>query len=446
MGYSMRTVVLGRSRSGDAPLPSPWRSHRRFVTAAMIALVVVTAAVATTSAAGPPVREGRAGDATGAAVDLLPSSSLAATADGTPQIGPAPLSVDFTLTVTGGTGPYRYSWSFGDGNESTLPAPSHTFVAPGNYTALATVQDADDAVVTESVAVVVLGAPLAASLNVSLGNGSAAGSATLTARLTGGEAPFVFDWSFGDGASSIGTAPQVDHAYAKAGTYSASVRVTDGAGDGASGEARVIVPGPVGASSPCQALGGPCGPLGASLSEWEIGIALLGAAVLLAAATLLPRRSRTAPRATGGPESLGPRSGDLDRDGAATDGLLVPEARGVGEPTRLGPARSGTPAGATEPSLRPLSERILLHLYRQGVPDPNRAVPASFTQDGMSVALGRPQGAFARALIRLEEAGLIRSEIAHVEGRARRAKTYRLTPQGESAARRLGAGATSPAR
>lgn len=40
--------------------------------------------------------------------------------------GDAPLMVSFTGTVTGGSAPYSFAWTFGDGSSSTVPIPSHT--------------------------------------------------------------------------------------------------------------------------------------------------------------------------------------------------------------------------------------------------------------------------------------------------------------------------------
>ncbi len=42
--------------------------------------------------------------------------------------GNKPLSVAFTSAVVGGTGPYNYSWDFGDGNGSYEPNPTHIFL------------------------------------------------------------------------------------------------------------------------------------------------------------------------------------------------------------------------------------------------------------------------------------------------------------------------------
>jgi hypothetical protein len=50
------------------------------------------------------------------------------------------LTVTFAATVSGGTLPYRFFWTFGDGTSSTLATPSHTY-QPGFYSATLTVTD-----------------------------------------------------------------------------------------------------------------------------------------------------------------------------------------------------------------------------------------------------------------------------------------------------------------
>jgi len=42
--------------------------------------------------------------------------------------------ISFYANISGGTGPYRFAWNFGDGNSSTFPSPFHVFTTPGNYT------------------------------------------------------------------------------------------------------------------------------------------------------------------------------------------------------------------------------------------------------------------------------------------------------------------------
>lgn len=59
------------------------------------------------------------------------------------QTGNVPLSVTFTSSVSGGTGPYTYSWNFGDGATSTAADPSHTYTSTGVFYPTLTVTDAN---------------------------------------------------------------------------------------------------------------------------------------------------------------------------------------------------------------------------------------------------------------------------------------------------------------
>lgn len=51
-------------------------------------------------------------------------------------------AVGFTASATNGTPPFTYSWDFGDGNTSSLVAPSHTYTANGVYPVKLTITDA----------------------------------------------------------------------------------------------------------------------------------------------------------------------------------------------------------------------------------------------------------------------------------------------------------------
>ncbi|MCH6471365.1 PKD domain-containing protein [Sinomonas terrae] len=57
-----------------------------------------------------------------------------------PTSGAAPLNVAFTDTSTGS--PTSWAWDFGDGATSTAQNPSHTYAAPGTYTAKLTATNA----------------------------------------------------------------------------------------------------------------------------------------------------------------------------------------------------------------------------------------------------------------------------------------------------------------
>ncbi len=65
-----------------------------------------------------------------------------------PMTGPAPLTVDFTDASGGGTG-VSWSWTFGDGQTSTLRDPhNHTYNAEGTYTVTLAVTNACGTVTT----------------------------------------------------------------------------------------------------------------------------------------------------------------------------------------------------------------------------------------------------------------------------------------------------------
>lgn len=65
--------------------------------------------------------------------------SVSITAD--PVAGPPPLDVNFSSTVSGGTAPYVYQWTFGDSTTSDLANPSHTFNTVKDYTVTLEVTD-----------------------------------------------------------------------------------------------------------------------------------------------------------------------------------------------------------------------------------------------------------------------------------------------------------------
>lgn len=86
-------------------------------------------------------------------VTELPPVSVLIQADMTS--GTAPLTVDFTSTVTGGDGEYSYSWTFGDGDTSTASNPEHTYDEAGTYTVTLVVTDDHDQSDSDSTTVIV---------------------------------------------------------------------------------------------------------------------------------------------------------------------------------------------------------------------------------------------------------------------------------------------------
>ena len=92
-------------------------------------------------------------------LNLTPSangggSALSVSVQANPTSGTAPLLVNFLSNVTGGTGPYVLAWSFGDGGQSAVADPSHTY-GQGTFTATLTVTDHASHTRTASVTVTV---------------------------------------------------------------------------------------------------------------------------------------------------------------------------------------------------------------------------------------------------------------------------------------------------
>lgn len=71
--------------------------------------------------------------------------------------GNAPLTVNYTVNVTGGTPPYSYYLGFGDGNNSSLPSGEHTYVSNGTFVIGLTVTDSDNESAYASANVTVVG-------------------------------------------------------------------------------------------------------------------------------------------------------------------------------------------------------------------------------------------------------------------------------------------------
>jgi hypothetical protein len=69
--------------------------------------------------------------------------------------GPHPLSVTVTANVSGGTPPYRYAWSFGDGTNSSAAGSTHVYASRGIFQLLLSVTDHDRRIAAASATVTV---------------------------------------------------------------------------------------------------------------------------------------------------------------------------------------------------------------------------------------------------------------------------------------------------
>jgi len=163
-------------------------------------------------------------------LSVTAATTLGATAKASPTSGPAPLAVNFIGSASGGKSPYKYKWSFGDGQTSTLQNPAHIYPTAGNVIAVLTVIDSASATCKASIT---LSVTAAASLTASAAADVTAGQAPLKVNFFGGAGggvpPCSYRWDFGDGQPPS-TSQNASHNYPSAGDYTAVLTVTDAAG------------------------------------------------------------------------------------------------------------------------------------------------------------------------------------------------------------------------
>ena len=200
----------------------------------------------------------------------------------------AGMSVVFTPTVTGGTAPDTYAWSFADGTgASTASSPTHTFATAGTYHVVLNLTDADGVVASGSSTVTVNaalgGSATASSLSVTTGT-----SDTFTATVTGGTPTYTYAWVFGD--TKTGTGASASHSYTTAGTFVAKVWINDSVGGSYATTVSVTVTAPSGGSGPSSSGSGLSG------STLYLLVALIVIVVVVALAVLMMwRRKPSAP-------------------------------------------------------------------------------------------------------------------------------------------------------
>jgi PKD repeat protein len=130
--------------------------------------------------------------------------------------GCAPLTVSFTSNVTGT--PTDYEWSFGDGNTSNLPNPTHTYNQHGFYTVRLIVKNGPYADTTEKVNYIqVYETPQPA---ISIANLVACEGLPVS-FIDAGTGAHTRIWDFGDGNTS--TLGNPAHIYSQSGNYTVTL-------------------------------------------------------------------------------------------------------------------------------------------------------------------------------------------------------------------------------
>ncbi len=145
-----------------------------------------------------------------------------------PESGVIPFTVTFGSNVNGGFAPYTYAWAFGDGGTSDQATPAHTYRSPGAHTVTLGVNDAIGSSVTGTIQIMASVLPLQVSVTANPSSGVEALTVAFSTTVSGGLEPYTYSWTFGDAGAGSGANPT--HTYQRAGSFMASLVVTDSLG------------------------------------------------------------------------------------------------------------------------------------------------------------------------------------------------------------------------
>jgi hypothetical protein len=113
-------------------------------------------------------------------------------ASGSPGLGPAPLTVNFTANGSDTDGSIvAYNWNFGDGGSSSIQNPSHTYQQPGTYVAQVTVTDDMGATANALVTITANAGGETVLLEDNFNDNSLDGSKWTVAQITGSVDPNI---------------------------------------------------------------------------------------------------------------------------------------------------------------------------------------------------------------------------------------------------------------
>ena len=164
----------------------------------------------------------------GASITVSPLT-VAFTAN--PTNGVFPLTVSFASAGVdnGGNTISNWNWSFGDGSTSTAQNPSHTYTTNGTFSpALIATNSIGYTVIGTGASITV--SPLTVAFTANPTNGVVPLTVSFTSAGVdnGGNAITNWNWSFGDGSTSIAKNPS--HTYTTTGTFSVALIATNNIG------------------------------------------------------------------------------------------------------------------------------------------------------------------------------------------------------------------------
>ncbi|MDA7747399.1 PKD domain-containing protein, partial [Psychromonas sp.] len=162
--------------------------------------------------------------------------------------GSIPLTVTFDGSASSDNedSTLTYSWSFSDGTSSNLASPSKTFNTPGNYTATLIVSDSENASTTASIINITaispeVDLPPVANITKNISSGETPLTVSFSASTSSDDKSISsYSWNFGDGSATT-SGVSVTHIYDTEGVYTATLTVTDDAGQSTQATTQITV-------------------------------------------------------------------------------------------------------------------------------------------------------------------------------------------------------------
>lgn len=200
----------------------------------------------------------------------------------------APCGITFYSAVANGTSPYNsYYWNFDNGQTAGTASAAVAYTYPGTFNVTLKVTNSAGQNGTATLEVVVTPALALMASYAILSHGPPV-SVQFTLAASGGIAPYVFVWNFGDGTGSSAQDPV--HNFTMGGNYTASAEVVDASGRHVTFPLSLALVAGKNATPPPPPTANP----GITTEGWELALSVgvLGALIGAAVTIVLRRRGR----------------------------------------------------------------------------------------------------------------------------------------------------------